>query len=286
MNKKNIKYAILSYGNKLCTNIGDDIQSLAAIHLLKNNNIHEYVYINREKLKSYTGEPVRLIMNGWFMKNLDEFPPAKNITPLFIGFHCSREFNENIIKNIEYFKRFEPIGCRDIYTQHVFAKYNIKTYFSGCLTLAFDKVTKKNDLIYTVDCSPGEPGTAIGFSQIDIPLNLRYKDAIPIKHNHKDLNIQSRFKKANELLDLYKSAKLVLTTRLHCALPCRAFGTNVIFMHKNYGKDRRFLGLEKYINGSSENAIKSCAPSKMTIQKDLTINIRKQLNTTFTHLIT
>lgn len=279
------KYAILSYCNTSCRNIGDDIQSLAAIHLLKNNNIHEYVYINREELKSYTGPPVRLIMNGWFMHNLDQFPPAKNITPVFIGFHCA---DRKVVKdNIEYFKRFEPIGCRDIYTQHVFAKSNIKAYFSGCLTLAFDKVIEKNDLIYAVDCSPGDTGTNIGFSEIDIPLYLRYKDAIPIKHIYKeDLNIQSGFKKANELLDMYKSAKLIITTRLHCVLPCRAFGTNVIFMHKNYGKEHRFTGLEKYINGSNKNAIESCAPSKMTIQEDLIINIRKQLNNTFTHLIT
>ena len=267
------KYAVLSYYSN---NIGDDIQSLAAIHLLKNNNIHEYSYINREELKNYTGDPVHLIMNGWFMENLDQFPPAKNITPLFIGFHCSKE--KLIRDNIKYFKKAEPIGCRDIHTKHMCQLHNIEAYFSGCLTLAFDEEIKKNELIYNID---------IGFPNNHHPnINIHpYINTIPIRHRSNDLNIQSRFKKANELLDIYKSAKLILTTRLHCVLPCRSFGTNVLFIHKHYNTDSRFTGLKKYINGI-DSTVGNFDLDKMTVQKDLIINIRKQLNIRFTDLIT
>ena len=54
---------------------------------------------------------------------------------------------------------------------------------------------------------------------------------------------------ANQLLENYKRAELVITTRLHCILPCRAFNTQAIFMHKNYKNDPRFQGLHKIING-------------------------------------
>lgn len=43
---------------------------------------------------------------------------------------------------------------------------------------------------------------------------------------------------------------MVITTILHCALPCRAFNTPVIFVHSDYQKDPRFTGLHKEINGS------------------------------------
>ena len=38
-----------------------------AINFLKKKGITEYTFIDREKLSDYDGEPVTLIMNGWFM---------------------------------------------------------------------------------------------------------------------------------------------------------------------------------------------------------------------------
>ena len=56
--------------------------------------------------------------------------------------------------------------------------------------------------------------------------------------------------KANDLLNKYRNAKLVITSRLHCALPCRAFNTDVIFIHKNLNTDHRFSGLLEILNGN------------------------------------
>lgn len=57
-------------------NIGDDFQTLAAINLLKKNNIHDYSFINRENLINYNGPEVILIANGWYMHDLSKFPPS------------------------------------------------------------------------------------------------------------------------------------------------------------------------------------------------------------------
>ena len=273
------KYAVLSYDTPYKNgNIGDDIQSLASIHMLRKNNIHEYICISREKLKSYTGEPVHLIMNGWFMQDFTQFPPSENITPVFIGFHCAKE--KLVKNNIEYFKRFEPIGCRDTHTKRIFEKYNINAYFSGCLTLAFNETINKNELIYNVDINTN--CTYVPNVNIDMSL---YTDTTIIEHDCQQWDVQKRFNRANELLDIYKSAKLILTTRLHCVLPCRAFGTNVLFIHKHYNTNPRFTGLKKYINGI-DDTVKNFVLDKMTIQKELIINIKAQLNNTFTNLIT
>jgi len=144
-----------------------------------------------------------------------------------------------------------------MHTKRMFEKYDIDAYFSGCLTLAFDEVNNKNENIYSVDIN----------AKINKFLHL---NPTIIEYDYQERDVQKRFNKANELLEIYKKAKLILTTRLHCALPCRAFGTNVLFMHENYNTDPRFTGLKKYING----------------KKELILNIKKQLNDKFTELVT
>ena len=56
-----------------------------------------------------------------------------------------------------------------------------------------------------------------------------------------------------ELLNKYRNAQQIVTTRLHCILPCRAFNTDSIFIHKNYVSDPRFSGLKNIINGDTKN---------------------------------
>jgi len=41
----------------------------------------------------------------------------------------------------------------------------------------------------------------------------------------------ARFTAAYQLMEMYASAKLVATQRIHCALPCVAMGTPVIFIN-------------------------------------------------------
>ena len=55
-----------------------------------------------------------------------------------------------------------------------------------------------------------------------------------------------RFKFAKQLLDKYSRAKLVISTRLHGALPCLALNTPIIFVNKKY--DIRYPGLYELLN--------------------------------------
>lgn len=235
------KYAVMSYSTN---NIGDDIQTLAAINFLKKKGITEYIFIDREKLCDYNGEHVILIMNGWFMHNINKFPPSDKITPIFISVHINKE--PLISNNINYFKKYEPIGCRDTDTVNLFKKYSIDAYFTGCLTLLFDNFKEKTEKKYLVDVFID--GKQIPKIDFDI---TNYKDYQIIKHNvvKTDTSLKKRLIDAEKLLNKYRKAKEVVTTRLHCILPCRAFNTNAIFIHKNYNTDARFSGLKKIING-------------------------------------
>lgn len=62
---------------------------------------------------------------------------------------------------------------------------------------------------------------------------------------------EARFKRADELLKLYSNARLVITSRIHCALPCLGIGTPVVFMKNEDDSEEsicRFGGLLDLLN--------------------------------------
>ena len=246
---RNVKFGVMWANTE---NIGDDFQTLAAINLLKKNDIHDYIFINREKLSEYDGEPVILVMNGWYMHDLSKFPPSNKITPIFISVYVEHE--KLISQNVNYFKKHEPIGCRDLNTKKLFEKYNIKAYFSGCLTLCFDEYKLKGDKNYIVDLN-GSNGAILKDNKINLKSKL--KNVEFINHNYfnniNKNNLKFRLKEAKKILNKYKTANLVLTSRLHVALPCRAFNTRVKFIHQKYHTDKRFKGLTNVLNGGTNN---------------------------------
>lgn len=256
---RNAKYGVIFAPT---VNIGDDIQTIAAINFIKSKGITKYEFVNREKLSNYSGDAINLIMNGWYMHNINNFPPAKNINPIWLSFHVSDE--RLIIKNLEYFKSQSPIGCRDQATVDMFKKHNIDAYFTGCLTLTFDRHDKKDGEKYLVDVNTN----CKYIPNINIDME-RFNDFQIIKHDtfkKGDVDIEKRLQLANDFLDKYRRASLVVTTRLHCALPCRSFGTDCIYIHKKYKTDPRFKGLEGVLNGAVEYH-NNISPSEGELEK-------------------
>ena len=78
------KLLMICNGTSEYKNIGDHIQSLAAAQFSK--PIDEYV--ERENLNRYCSrDKGKMIMNGWFMRQPDNWPPSEQIKPLIISFH-------------------------------------------------------------------------------------------------------------------------------------------------------------------------------------------------------
>lgn len=62
--------------------------------------------------------------------------------------------------------------------------------------------------------------------------------------------------RARVLLDSYSRAELVVTSRLHVALPCLAFGTPVVFFRPHYKEDHdRFTAVRPYLRLFSESEL-------------------------------
>jgi len=60
----------------------------------------------------------------------------------------------------------------------------------------------------------------------------------------------ARARRAERLLSLYAQARSVVTSRLHCALPCLAFGTPVLLVTSSRDTDR-FTGLDQLLHHCS-----------------------------------
>lgn len=253
-------------------NIGDYIQSLAARQFL----VEPPILVNRENLNLYSGEDLKLIMNGWFLYELQNWPPSRQIDPLFVSFHLNSTAYSILERKevVAYFKTHEPIGCRDIPTMEKFNEYGIQAYFSSCMTTTLGETyssENKTGKIFIVDpyiklsTSPaGLISTAVellssfqNISKINKKRGLthtlrdlfitaqfyrEYKRLLTADQlvnaeytthylpDSKFLTEESRFEYAKELLAKYAGAALVVTSRIHCALPCLGLGTPAIYI--------------------------------------------------------
>ena len=247
-----MQYGLMTYAYKMHFNAGDYIQSLAAQQFLP--KVHRY--FNREHLNEYSGPKTKLIMNGWFMHNPKSWPPSPDILPLFVSFHLSRRAAAIVLNqtNVSFLKKYE-VGARDFSTLNLLKTKGINAFFSGCLTLTLGNIFHH------------QPGTEIYF--VDVLhkphflgrrkriLRKLFGDEITrsakgIQHTYPSQMYrteESRFQLANHLLSIYQKAKLVVTSRLHCALPCLAMGTPVVLVNGYISKEQvRFEGLEKLLN--------------------------------------
>lgn len=214
-------------------NLGDHIQIMATKKLLKCHfGIEPSTYVDRDNEISNppNSNQLPLIINGWFKTNRKQWPPHSNIVPLFIGFHIRPTACPELLsaKAIKYYKKHQPIGCRDVFTKNELEKRGVLCYESNCLTITLP--TRM----------PSSSQTKVFIVSRDkrlfhaIPENIKreWKDCESINHYTDTRDFESNMISAKKLLDLYRNkAKLVITTFLHCALPCIAMGIPVIVFY-------------------------------------------------------
>ncbi len=298
----NNHFGLLGYSESY--NLGDEVQSIAAkqylphVDFLINRNTGSQLELSKSKTNQII-KKIKTIYNGWFDGQYCQFPPPSIIDPLFISFHInetdhSKDPSYKVLNNnklpfkslsshINYLKSYEPIGCRDFHTMNLLKKQGISAYFSGCLTLTLlNRFDHRNDNILVVDshilCNDL-------YKKI-IPEHIR-KRAIHLSQSvNKIIPHDEKMKLAQELLDKYAKAKLVITSRLHTALPCLAFGTPVIFLHDNLS-DVRFSGLSQflkvYTNGDTldidiDNYQNTYTSEFYDLVKKLKDSVRKWIN--------
>lgn len=263
---KNKTFGLLCYGYNYINkgfdkspescNLGDYIQSIAARQFLPKP--YDEVLIDRDTLKYYNGPRAKMIMNGWYFLDKNNEVCSDKIDPVFVSVHINNDEEDVSQTTIDYLKKHEPIGCRDYYTQKLLSKRGVNAYFSGCLTTTLDKTYKVDDSERTEDiifCDYKIGWYKEADEQLKKLKKYDFNNVVYTNHDvSKNLTDKGRFEITDELLKKYARAKLVVTTRIHCALPCLALGTPVILINSHYDK-KRFDGLYSLLNtiGINEN---------------------------------
>lgn len=261
-----MKYGLIVF--KETENIGDDIQSYSNLKFLPRVDY----FIERERLNEFIpnkNEKVATIISGWYLHDVYSFPPSPYILPLITSIHFTDHWENNIPDYLsglflDYLKKYTPIGCRDTMTYNFMSKLNVDKYMSYCLTLtnkAFMDV-KKEDYIAAVDVSD-KVIDKIKILGKEVKIYTHTVD----KQKNSKLSWKKRMTNVETLLREYQKASLVITTRLHCALPCLAMGVPVILIYNDKNNDvKNRMGdyIQYLTHMSEEEFIKT---SKTTILK-------------------
>ena len=249
-----MKYGLMYY--KDTDNIGDDIQTYVAKRFLP----HIDYYIDRESLNCFIPkekEYVSMIMNGWYIHNKCAWPPSPYINPLLISMHFmsidETDVGDKYIQGIggKYLQQYGPVGARDVETMKRLERNGIEAFFSGCMTLTLQKFenVQKNNKIFLVDASDNikekvkKENTDYEIEEIT---HWTIQDEISKK------TVEQRMQDVENLLKKYQGAHLVITNRLHVALPCIALGTPVILVHKEYYDEDRLGAFLKYMDNYTD----------------------------------
>lgn len=234
-----MSFGLLTYET---ANLGDHVQSIAAKRFLP----HVDVLLQRDALQQEpSGEgQVHAILNGWYLERPVNWPPHSRIRPLLVSMHfdarralrqfwtpspASRMLSP---QGREWLTAHGPVGARDPATLELLQRHRVPSWYSGCLTLTLPTPNATRDDV-VVACDVPEPYlTAMRRRTSSLITSVTHLDVETVGH-------EQRMAKAQALLDVYASARAVVTTRLHCALPCLAFGTPVLFLPT--APDRRRL---------------------------------------------
>lgn len=199
-------------------NIGDTIQILAIENLYTYMGIdsNDLIRIKITELNTYNGEHVILPINYPFFGYYDL---SKKIIPVYLGISLMSPTAANGLK----LRQFEPIGCRDIHTFNELISADIDAYYAGCLTLAFPRNTSKttNKKVFIIDV----PSAVVNkipkriMQTAEFGTQIFYDNDCMEEHGVRE--IYQRY---------FDEASLVITSRIHCAMPCIAAGIPVVFI--------------------------------------------------------
>ena len=248
-------YALLRYDT---TNLGDEIQSIAARQFLPSIDL----LVDRDRpnhLPPEAKDSYKIVFNGWHTHAPENWPPSPDLDPLLVSVHITAEMpslnksrlrpSETLLqgRNLEYFKAHAPVGARDLWTKRLFEDHGVESYFSGCMTLTLGTGAERRRGNYVCAVDLAKP--------VLQQLRRRARSSlVPVSHEDAvTRSFDDRMRAAEKRLSLYAHAKCVVTSKLHCALPCLALGTPVLFVI-SAPDSYRFSGLR--------DLVRNCTPDE------------------------
>lgn len=215
-------------------NIGDDVQSLSLSqsHLLGTPEI----WIDRDQFADYADEgPVDLVANGFFLcasrSGKISFPPPPNIRVRYVAL-CASNVPTNDA-TIAHFQESGPVGCRDLHSVKWCQNRGLKHYFASCPSCLLERDFDGSDQTPP----PYDPGGPIVLVDVNPkrlpPFGISNRQFLCLTNRVRPgayRDAEARFAALRKRLRVLRSASLVVTNRLHVAMPCLGLGVPVIMV--------------------------------------------------------
>ena len=229
------RFGVLSYDGRVSVtqvaNSGDEMQGFSGLQFLP----YLTDFVDRDFGLPHTPTQY-LFANAWWGYS-SSFPPPPSLKAAWFSVHMSSSFKKiTVPRNIGYFRRYSlevgPIGARDDPTLAFLRKLGLPTYLSSCFTQMlrssgnrYKENFSKRNLIMLVDVDENLLPAEI------VALGTHFRADVN-KSNIFDR--QARLEHAQKLHHLYSTeAKVVITSRIHSALPASVNGVPVIFVEQS-----------------------------------------------------
>lgn len=243
-----MQLGILSFGSKM-TNIGDMAQKLGVMNACASAGIDAGTLPRIYAYDQNTWqEDTAFLMAGYFDSYYGNsmFPIADKGHPFYLGFHC---VDEKRMEEIQQQTR-QPlfIGCRDLASyrslKRVFGP-QMPIFMSGCFSLLQERRKEESEQgkVMLVDVEkqllPYIPGELLADGEYHTHIHPSFA------RDNQEADRMAADYVRNWFSYLKKNARLVITSRLHCALPCVAMGIPVVVARKYADDTERYSGYEK-----------------------------------------
>lgn len=228
--------AYLSYTTN---NIGDDMQSYALTQILGDPDL----YVDRDKLDSYTDYPeMDLYANGYMI--CGPFPPAPQISfiPLALGIGG---FGEMTKEKKDYLSSLPVIGCRDHHSVRWCVQRGFNGVYIGCPTMLIKRrqLITLSKRVLCVDVNPMPIREHLKGHQVTWRTNQIQPSAPP--------EIRKRY--LFDLIECITRSNLVITNRIHVAMPAVAMGIPTIIIDDEIIAPWRFSALPEFMSEQVTN---------------------------------
>ncbi len=229
--------------DKTHINFGDHLQNIIIKDLYDKMGIDKSdIYVlDFNEISTYNGEYLVLPINQAISHNMQNFLSPR-IIPVFLG--ISRDSTAITNEECQYFRRFEPIGCRDEAVFNFLNRKGVDCYLNGCITMTMDarKRTPKNARPYVIeapqyalDAMPQEIKNSAIF--LENTCYGIYEDIVGT--GTLEELVRTRYQ------ELKENASVVITSRMHVASPCIGMGIPVVLVRSTI--DYRFSWIDKYV---------------------------------------
>ncbi len=213
-------FCLFSY---YCDNLGDHIQTLALLQ-----HVRPAVLVHRDHLTPYPD--LCLLANGW-ISNGRLADPAQFREVRYLGVHLAWERRNP--RDAETIAQFGEVGCRDPATRDYFKSLGFPAVLTGCATSSLPEYLGPREGVYCVDVPDAVKERAVRLFRDPVFLTHNLEPHFRWRYYPEEIDatvVTAQFRRAHEQLHKYMTAELVITARVHAALPSAALGTPVVYV--------------------------------------------------------